>query len=171
MSDAANEREMQERLHVLEEENRALRAQVEALSVASSNGDGGDVLDNRLRHAICARIVQEAPVGIAILSGPDCRISLYNPEFARCAGNPGDLHQRQLSEIFADDMSKQTFAEVLRSGTSGRVVDRPFTHISGHEAKTVYLTMMFSLLPGDQPEKAEPAAVGAGHNRACFRSG
>ncbi len=154
MDDEAIDPEAQLHLRRLEEENRTLRRQLEALSTHCAAGDDTAIAEYLRQQVICAQIVQQAPVGIAILHGPDYRFTLANPKLASHFDADEGLIGRTLLEVFGAVMAPLLPAldEVRRTGQTYQVVDLacPLSH--AHARQILYLTLDFSALPDRPPE-------------------
>ncbi len=149
----------QEQVHarVLEEENIVLRAQLaQQESARKRTGETGEPLCDT-RSNICELILQEAPIGIAILSGPDYHFTFANPGFSPFACSRQEIVGHAFAEIFPE-MSGQAFSvfgHVRNTGETYRVVDVPLLVRCDDELQAKYFTAIFSLLPTQRQEVAD----------------
>lgn len=148
--------EAQQRLGRLEEENRVLRAQAAQSAHAAGDADTA-ARECQRQQLVCARIVQEAPVGIAILTGPEYRITLANPAFARYTGRKDGMTGHTLAEVLGAGIAQllPLLEAVRRTGHPSQAFDMPFTLSSNTDEQTVYFSIILSALLNDQQETTD----------------
>ena len=109
------------------------------------------------RMNMCALIIRESPMGIAILNGPDYQFAFTNPGFAPFACNREEIVGHTFAEIFPEAavQALPLFEQVHRTGETHRVVDVPLPVRCDDVLQTMYFSATFTLLPAHQADHAD----------------
>jgi PAS domain S-box-containing protein len=126
--------------HDITEQEEAARRQAELLE------------ENRRQREMLARLLNEAPVGIAFLQGPEHRYTLVNAAFMRIAGLESDPTGRTMAEVFPENVQPviAMMDEIYQTGKSINRVDEPFQIIPSGSIH--YFTYSFTPLFNHQRE-------------------
>lgn len=108
--------------------------------------------ENQQQRQFLERLVEHAPVGIAVLQGPDHRFSLANPGYLRMAAGKGDILGRTAAEVWPEmiDVAGPLLDSVYQTGESYHGVDAPsrIQRESGWEE--VFFTFSYTRLNDQQ---------------------
>ncbi|MDI7276814.1 MAG: PAS domain-containing protein, partial [Anaerolineae bacterium] len=107
-------------------------------------------LRRRRRGGFLRTLIDAAPIGIAVVSGPENRVHAANPAYRRAISRPGEpLTGRPLRQVLPEEMARRTeqcIAEVYRTGRPSGMREVPLT--GAPEAVVTYWDLDCIPLPG-----------------------
>ena len=103
---------------------------------------------NQRQRQLLERLVENAPLAIAILAGPEHRFVLVNPAYRELARGRGDLLGRTFSEVWPDLAVQITplLDRVYRTGEPYRAIDSPLRLASAAGPEEVFATVSLNPL-------------------------